>query len=539
MCHLTSNNLFNCYFRGKQFSMQQDLNLLLTPKQASDKQYYLPIIAKQLRIDESHIAFVMVTRRSIDARSRFVKVNMGVRVFVDEPVPSVLSYPFSYEDVSKKDEVVIVGAGPAGLFAALRLIELGYRPIVLERGKDVSSRKRDVASLNRNHPINLDSNYAFGEGGAGTFSDGKLYTRSKKRGDYRKVLETLCFHGATEAILSDAHPHIGTNVLPRIISNIRKTIVAAGGLVLFDARVDDIIIKDGKAKGVKTANGDVIEGVAVVLATGHSARDIYQLLYKKNILLEAKSFAMGVRVEHPQTLIDRIQYHMPDRGEYLPAASYGLVSQVDDRGVYSFCMCPGGFIVPASTGAAEVVVNGMSPSGRNSKFANSGIVVETRVEDVAAYAQYGVLAGLYMQMDLEKLAFENGGNGVVSPAQRLSDFVSGKYSQSLPSTSYHPGTQSSEMHKWLPSFFAKRLQEGFKSFDGKMRGFLTNEAIILGVESRTSSPVRIPRDATSFQHPQICGLYPCAEGAGYAGGIVSAAIDGERVAEKISEWLNA
>ncbi len=516
--------------------MPQDLNLLLTPKQASDKQYYLPIIAKQLNVDSSQIAHVMVTRRSIDGRSREVKVNLSVQVYIDEVVPDTLSCHFEYGDVSKKDEVVIVGSGPAGLFAALRLIELGYRPIVLERGKDVSSRKLDVASLNRNHPINIDSNYSFGEGGAGTFSDGKLYTRSKKRGDYRKTLETLCFHGANENILSDAHPHIGTEVLPRIIANIRKTILAAGGKVYFETRVADIIIKDGKAQGVKTANGDIITGRAVVLATGHSARDIYHLLHEKGILLEAKPFAMGVRVEHPQAMIDTIQYHTSTRGEYLPAAAYNLAQQVADRGVYSFCMCPGGFIVPAATGANEVVVNGMSPSERNSMFANSGIVVEIRAEDTVKYAKHGVLAGLYMQMELEKLAFEHGGNGVVSPAQRLADFVQGKFSKDLPKTSYHPGVQSSALHQWLPEFFSKRLQEGFKSFNGKMRGFVTNEALILGVESRTSSPVRIPRDISTFQHPQVKGLFPCAEGAGYAGGIVSAAIDGERVAEKFGDW---
>ena len=516
--------------------MPQDLNLLLTPKQASDKQYYLPIIAKLLNVDPIQIAFVMVTRRSIDARSRDVKVSMGVRVFLDEQVPQILSHQFEYGDVSKRDEVVIVGSGPAGLFAALRLIELGYKPVVLERGKDVSSRKRDVASLNRNQPINVDSNYAFGEGGAGTFSDGKLYTRSKKRGDYRKALEALCFHGASENILSDAHPHIGTNVLPRIIGNIRKTIITAGGKVYFDSRVTDILLKEGKAVGVKTANGDIVTGRAVILATGHSARDIYHLLHQKGILLEAKSFAMGVRVEHPQALIDTIQYHKESRGEYLPAAAYSLVNQVAGRGVYSFCKCPGGFIVPATTGLGEVVVNGMSPSERNFRFANSGIVVETRIEDAAAYAKHGVLAGLYMQMELESLAFKNGGNGVVAPAQRLADFVQGKISQDLPLTSYHPGVQSSPMHQWLPGFFSKRLQEGFKTFNGKMRGFLTNEALILGVESRTSSPVRIPRDSNTLQHPQIEGLFPCAEGAGYAGGIVSAAIDGERVADKVADW---
>lgn len=518
--------------------MPFDLNLVLTPKQASDKQYYLPIVAQQLRVSPSQIAFISVTRRSIDARSRNVKVNLGVRVFVDEAIPEPAGANFCYNDVSSKDEVVIVGAGPAGLFAALRLIELGLKPIVLERGKDVSTRKRDVASLNRNGAVDPNSNYAFGEGGAGTFSDGKLYTRSKKRGDYRKALEVLCFHGASEDILADAHPHIGTNVLPRIIANIRETIVSSGGKVVFNAQVSDILIKNGKAYGVKTTNGDKIEGRAVVLATGHSARDIYMLLHSKGVLLEPKPFAMGVRVEHPQQLIDSIQYHTPHRGEYLPAAAYSLVHQVAGRGVYSFCMCPGGFIVPASTDSNQVVVNGMSPSLRNSRFANSGIVVEVRVEDTAEYAKHGVLAGLYMQMELEQLAFQNGGNGVVAPAQALADFVAGVKSSSLPSTSYHPGVESTMMNRWLPPFFASRLQEGFKAFSSKMRGFLSNDALILGVESRTSSPVRIPRDADTLQHPQVEGLFPCAEGAGYAGGIISAAIDGERVAEKIAAWAN-
>ncbi|WP_047449996.1 NAD(P)/FAD-dependent oxidoreductase [Alistipes sp. ZOR0009] len=516
--------------------MPQELNLILTPKQASDKQYYLPIIAKTLNVDPHNIAFVRVVRRSIDARGKAVKVNMGVQVYVDEVIPETFSYKFDYPDVSHKDEVVIVGSGPAGLFAALRLIELGFKPIVLERGNDVSNRKRDVAQLNRNQPINVDSNYSFGEGGAGTFSDGKLYTRSKKRGDYRKALETLCFHGADENILEDAHPHIGTNVLPRIIANIRNTILNAGGQVHFGVRVNDVIVKDGTIKGVKTAGGETVLGKAVILATGHSARDIYELLHRKGILLEPKSFAMGVRVEHQQELIDSIQYHMPARGEYLPAAAYSIVQQVAGRGVYSFCMCPGGFIVPAATNRNEVVVNGMSPSLRNSKFANSGIVVEIRVEDFAEYAQYGPLAGLQMQMDLEKMAFEKGGNGVVSPAQRLSDFVQGKTSSELVKTSYHPGVTSSDMHKWLPWGIGQRLQEGFKAFDNKMKGFVTSEALILGVESRTSSPVRIPRDPSTLQHPQISGLFPCAEGAGYAGGIVSAAIDGERVAEAFVTW---
>lgn len=511
--------------------MPHELNLILTPKQASDKQYYLPIIAKTLNVDPHSIAFVRVVRRSIDARGRSVKVNIGVQVYVDEVIPDTFSYRFDYPDVSNSDEVIVVGSGPAGLFAALRLIEQGYKPIVLERGNDVSQRKRDVAQLNRNKPINIDSNYAFGEGGAGTFSDGKLYTRSKKRGDYRKALETLCFHGADENILEDAHPHIGTNVLPRIIANIRNTILQAGGKVLFGTKVCDVIVKDGVAKGVVTAQGERIPGRAVILATGHSARDIYGLLHSKGILVEPKSFAMGVRVEHPQEMIDKIQYHMPERGEFLPAAAYSLVHQVAGRGVYSFCMCPGGFIVPASTGSNEVVVNGMSPSLRNSRFANSGIVVEIRESDFMQYSKYGPLAGLHMQMELERQAYEQGGDGVVSPAQRLADFVAGKQSTDLPVTSYHPGVTASAIHHWLPAGIGERLQQGFKAFDSKMRGFITNEALILGVESRTSSPVRIPRDPATLQHPQIKGLFPCAEGAGYAGGIVSAAIDGERVAD--------
>ena len=518
--------------------MPYNLNLILTPKQASDQSYYLPIAAKMLNVKESQVAFIRVLRRSIDARSRNIKVNMTVEVYVDENIPNLLDYHFDYQDVSSKDEVVIVGSGPAGLFAALRLIELGYKPIVLERGKDVSSRKRDVASINRNQPVNEDSNYSFGEGGAGTFSDGKLYTRSKKRGDYRKALEVLCFHGANKNILYDAHPHLGTEVLPRIIAKIRQTIQESGGIICFESRVVDLIIKNGAIKGVITSQGDNIEGRAVILATGHSARDIYKLLHSKDILLESKSFAMGVRVEHPQLLIDSIQYHMPSRGEYLPAASYSLVSQIQGRGVYSFCMCPGGFIVPAATAADEIVVNGMSPSNRNSRYANSGIVVEIRTEDLHNYGKYGVLAGLQFQIELEKLAFAHGGGGVISPSQRLADFVAGRQSANLASTSYHPGIFTSPLHQWLPASIGPRLREGFKSFDQKMRGFLTNEALILGVESRTSSPVRIPRDPISWQHPQVRGLFPAAEGAGYAGGIISAAIDGEKAAEKVVEWIN-
>ena len=435
--------------------------------------------------------------------------------------------------VNDAPRIVIVGSGPAGLFAALRLIQLGYKPIILERGKEVSDRKRDIAKLNRESIVDEDSNYAFGEGGAGTFSDGKLYTRSTKRGDVRNVLNQLIFHGADANIGVDAHPHIGTNKLPRIIQKIRETILNFGGEFHFNQRVDDFIIEENKIIGVK-AGANSYQGEAVILGTGHSARGIYELMFEKDILLEAKAFAMGVRVEHPQSIIDSIQYHCEVRDEYLPAAAYSLVSQVNGRGVYSFCMCPGGFIVPATTSPNETVVNGMSPSMRNSKYANSGMVVQINLEDLDDYKQFGVLAGLRFQQDLERMAFNNGGLGQAAPAQRLVDFVKGKVSRDLPPTSYHPGIVSSPIHAWLPQHIGPRLQQGFKDFEKKMKGYLTNEAVILGVESRTSSPIRIPRDKISLEHPQISGLYPAGEGAGYAGGIVSAAIDGQRIAEAIA-----
>jgi uncharacterized FAD-dependent dehydrogenase len=490
-----------------------------------------------------------------------VKVNMTIELFIDgeqQPAPVHFDYP----DVSARDEVVIVGGGPAGLFAALRFIELGYRPIVLERGKDVSRRKRDIAEINRNGDVNPDSNYAFGEGGAGTFSDGKLFTRSKKRGDYNKALRTLVFHGAGQEILYDAHPHIGTDRLPAIMTAIRKTITDCGGRVLFDSRVDGMILDRGRARGV-TCNGDRIEGAAVVLATGHSAKDIYEMLHRQGILLQAKPFAMGVRVEHPQEVIDRIQYHGAGR-EYLPAAAYTLTAQVGGhggyggtrggsggnvthgergghggRGVYSFCMCPGGFIVPAMTDSSESVVNGMSPSSRNSLWANSGIVTEVRLEDFAHLeAGHGPLAGLRFQQQFEQAARIHGGPHQVAPAQRLTDFVAGRLSADLPATSYVPGVTPSRLDAWMPGFIASSLREGFKVFGGRMRGFLTPEAQIVGVESRTSTPVRIPRDPETLMHPQIKGLYPAGEGAGYAGGIISAALDGERVAEAAASAMD-
>ncbi len=512
--------------------MKKIINLSLSPKRASDEKYYKHDAAEFLHADEREITAVKILKKSIDARKKFVKINLRLEIWLSEPAKEE-KFILKLQNVSAKPEVIIAGAGPAGLFAALKLIEKGLKPVIFERGKDVKERKKDIQALNTNKGVNPDSNYCFGEGGAGTFSDGKLYTRSKKRGDVTRILNILKLHGAAENILSDAHPHIGTNKLPGIIVKIRETIKNAGGEIYFNTRITDFIVENEEVKGVVTQNGEKVYGKAVILATGHSARDIYEMMHKKDILLEEKSFAMGVRVEHPQGLIDGIQYSCKIRGDYLPAAAYSLVSQVRGRGVYSFCMCPGGFIVPAVTGKEEIVVNGMSPSRRNSKFANSGMVVEIRTEDFPEKEKYGVLAGLKFQQQLEKLAFQNGGRGLVAPAQRLHDFVNGKISASLPETSYHPGIISSPLHFWLPENIGTRLRKGFKIFGKKMRGYLTNEAVVLGVESRTSSPVRIPRDKKTLQHPQIKNLYPCGEGAGYAGGIISAALDGERCAEMI------
>ncbi|HRS44979.1 MAG TPA: FAD-binding protein, partial [Tenuifilum sp.] len=463
--------------------MPHDISIVLRPDEAANETAVVRAIARKIDIPTDSIRHYYITRKSIDARKGKVLVNLCVRVFIGEEKIIDERPIFNYNDVRNAMPVIIVGAGPAGLFAALRLIELGFKPIVIERGKSVSHRKRDIAMLNREHQLNPDSNYAFGEGGAGTFSDGKLYTRSKKRGDYRRILQALVDHGADPAILYEAHPHIGTNRLPGIITRIRETILQHGGEVLFSSRVTEIIIDSGQAVGVKLADGQRINGKAVILATGHSARDIYHMLHNQSIALEAKPFAMGVRVEHPQALIDAIQYHGIPRSEYLPAAAYSLVHQVEGRGVYSFCMCPGGFIVPAATGTNEVVVNGMSPSDRNSRWANSGIVVEIRLDDLAGYAQHGIFAGLEFQAELERLAKQHGGYGVQAPAQRLVDFVEGRFSSNLPACSYHPGLNSSEMHLWLPEHIGFRLREGFKAFGKKMKGFLTNDAVILGVES--------------------------------------------------------
>lgn len=517
--------------------MSTIIELKLTPAQAASEKDFMTAAGVSAGVAPADISYYRIIRRSIDARKRGnIIVNMAIEIGIDnekpEPTPHI-----EYQNVVGKPEIIIVGAGPAGLFAALELIEQGYRPIVLERGLDVSNRKHSIAAINRNEAIDPDSNYCFGEGGAGTYSDGKLYTRSKKRGTNRKVLEILHQHGASEEILYEAHPHIGTDLLPRIIERIRETITTSGGVVRFSTRVTDLIIKDNRLKGVIDQHDERIEAAAVILATGHSARDIYELLHAKGVLLEAKPFAMGVRVEHQQSLIDMIQYKQ-ERGEHLPAAAYSLVAQVNGRGVYSFCMCPGGFIVPAGTSPGECVVNGMSPSGRNNIYANSGIVTEVRLEDFADLVpHFGVLAGLKFQQQLEMMgSAQGGGKGQVAPAQLLTDFVMGQNSITTLPTSYHPGVVVSDMDKWMPKFMSKALRGGFKEFENKMHGYITDEAQIVGIESRTSSAVRIPRDRETFMHPQVSGLFPSGEGAGYAGGIVSAAVDGAATAQAVVRY---
>lgn len=512
--------------------MPETITLTLSPRQASDEEIYLPIAARRVGVNRDKIALARIVKRSVDARGRSVKVNLTIELYVDgDRTPPAVYFDYPY--VGGRDEVVVVGGGPAGLFCALRLIEHGLRPVILERGREVSERKKDIALLNRNGALNPDSNYAFGEGGAGTFSDGKLFTRSKKRGDYNKALQALVFHGAGPEILYEAHPHIGSDKLPAIMTAMRKTITDCGGEIVFNARVTDIVLKGERVKGVMCGERQ-IAGAAVVLATGHSADDIYEMLHRHGVPIQAKPFAMGVRVEHPQELIDHIQYHGAGR-EYLPAASYSLVAQIGGRGVYSFCMCPGGFIVPAMTDAAESVVNGMSPSLRNSLWANSGMVTEIRAGDFEHLrAEFGELAGLEYRRRFERAARVNGGSAQVAPAQRLTDFLSGKTSASLPATSYVPGVTPSHFGEWMPRMITDVLRGGFHTFGGRMKGFITDEAQIVGVESRTSSPVRIPRDPETLAHPLIAGLYPVGEGAGYAGGIISAALDGERIADAIA-----
>ncbi len=519
--------------------MKKLLELALLPEVAFDEQLLQQHIYRLLRLQPADKPVIRQLKRSVDARSRQVKVNITLEVYMGELPPPLLTFKKEYPNVTHAPQAIVVGGGPAGMFAALRLIELGIKPILLERGKDVRSRRRDLAAITKHHTVNADSNYCFGEGGAGTYSDGKLYTRSKKRGDVRRILEILVAHGATEEILVDAHPHIGTNKLPLIVTALRESIESAGGEFHFNTKVTDLILADDTIKGVVTQNGGHIEGIGVILATGHSARDVFELLHAREVYIEAKPFAMGVRIEHPQPLIDEIQYHTADRGDYLPASSYALVAQVKhkgvEKGVFSFCMCPGGYIVPSATAPGEVVVNGMSPSRRDSKYANSGMVVAIDADDLLPYQQYGPLAGLQMQRELEQRACAIAGGTQAAPAQLMTDFVQHKVSRELLPTSYQPGLVSVEMTEVLPENIAFRLKEGFKVFGQKMKGYLTNQAQIVGVESRTSSPVRIPRDKESLEHVQIKRLFPCGEGAGYAGGIVSAAMDGERCAEKLAQ----
>ncbi|NDW17634.1 FAD-binding protein [Dysgonomonas sp. 216] len=519
--------------------MQKDIDLRLSPQQASDLDTIKTIFSAETGILYKDIESVRIIRRSIDARQRNIIVNVRVRGYINEQEPQIKYSSIEYPDVSNAKQVIVVGAGPAGLFAALRLIELGLKPIVVERGKNVRERKHDTSMMSKEHIVNPESNYCFGEGGAGAFSDGKLYTRSKKRGNVEKILNVFCQHGANTDILVDAHPHIGTDKLPGIIEKMRMQIIASGGEVHFNTRMDSLVIDDGKVKGITTNTQQEFDG-AVILATGHSARDVYRMLHKQNIRIEAKGLAIGVRIEHPAHLIDQIQYHSEEgRGKYLPAAEYSFVEQVNGRGVYSFCMCPGGIIVPSASGEEQVVVNGMSPSNRGSKWSNSGVVVEIHPEDFPEYSEYGELSLLHFQEYIEKLAWIHGGKSQIAPAQRLYDFINNKKSSNLPPTSYTPGIVSSSLHEWMPLFISSRLQEGLKAVGKKNRGYLTNDALIIGVESRTSSPVRVVRERESLQHPDIEGLYPCGEGAGYAGGIVSAAMDGERCAEALAFWLQA
>ncbi len=510
----------------------QQINIIASPDVAFDTENLYQFIQKSYQFTDFR-----VLKRSIDARQKTIKVNLTIALYQNEILPNLLSTQLKYQDVHQKQQAIIVGAGPAGLFAGLRLIELGIKPIILERGQDVRARRRDLAAINKAQIVNTESNYCFGEGGAGTYSDGKLYTRSHKRGDMMRVLETLVGHGATEDILIDAHPHIGTNKLPVIVQNIRETILKYGGEVHFNTKVIDFIVEKNKMKGVITADNKTWEGVGVILATGHSARDIFSLLDQKKIDIEFKPFALGVRIEHPQKLIDKIQYHCEERGDYLPASSYSLVSQVNyknkQRGVFSFCMCPGGFIVPAATENGEIVVNGMSPSRRNSKFANSGIVVAIDEEDVKNFKSFGALAGVAFQKSVEEKSCQLAGNTQKAPAQKMVDFIQKKKSNDLLDCSYQPGLSSVVLDEVLPDFVAHTLREGFIDFGKKMSGYLTNEAQIIGVESRTSSPIRIPRDPKTCEHTQISNFFPCGEGAGYAGGIMSAAMDGEKCAENL------
>lgn len=528
--------------------MIQEYQLRVLPEIAANEQRLKAYLSTEKGLNPAEINATRILKRSIDARQRTIFINLKVRVYLNE-IPCDDAFPMvDYPSVEGKPQVIVVGAGPGGLFAALRLIELGFRPIVVERGKNVRDRKLDLAAISREHLVNPESNYSFGEGGAGAYSDGKLYTRSKKRGNTDKILQVFCQFGASSSILIDAHPHIGTDKLPRVIENMRNKIIACGGEVHFETRMDALIIENEEVKGIETHTGQTFHG-PVILATGHSARDVYRWLATNGVALEAKGIAVGVRLEHPAELIDQIQYHRKEgRGNYLPAAEYSFVTQVEGRGVYSFCMCPGGFVVPAASGPEQVVVNGMSPSNRGSRWSNSGMVVEIQPEDLGAKTlqlpgedftnDLPVLQMLRFQEALERQCWLQGGRTQVAPAQRMEDFTRRKLSIDLPESSYSPGLIASPLHFWMPEFISKRLSQGFQQFGRSSRGFLTNQATMIGVETRTSAPVRIVRHRDTLQHLTIKGLFPCGEGAGYAGGIVSAGVDGERCAEAVSCYLN-
>ena len=535
---------FICTFAIHYLYMTRDINLRILPQEAYNEQSIMAYLQQKEGIKAQAIR---VLKRSIDARQRTIYVNLTVRVFMNEEPEELLFTPVEYHHVSDAPQVIVVGAGPGGLFAALRLIELGLRPIVIERGKDVHERKKDLARIRPEQRVDPESNYSFGEGGAGAYSVGKLYTRSKKRGNSERILNIFVQHGASPNILADAHPHIGTDRLPRVIENMRNTILKYGGEVHFQTKMTSLIIKNNKVVGVETANSQLFYG-PVILATGHSARDVYRWFADNNIEIEAKGIAVGVRLEHPATLIDQIQYHSKQgRGKWLPAAEYSMVQQVEGRGVYSFCMCPGGFVVPAASGPEQIVVNGMSPSNRGGKWSNSGMVVEIRPEDIGALSNSPsmgrtpdcpeALSVLLFQEELERQCWLQGNQKQTAPAQKMADFVNGRLSADLNPSSYAPGLLASPLHFWMPKFVSSRLREAFKIWGKQKHGFLTNEATVIGVETRTSSPVRIIRDAETLQHIKIAGLFPCGEGAGYAGGIVSAGVDGERCAEACASYL--
>ncbi|MEO6830943.1 MAG: FAD-dependent protein [Chitinophagaceae bacterium] len=520
--------------------MTKKITLALSPKDAADSEFLKKEISAAIGIPLQRISGYSILKRSIDARSHTngVQIIQLIDVFIDEHIQAQSSFNPKLKDVHNAPEVLIVGAGPAGMFAALKLISLGIKPVILERGKDVRSRRRDLANLNKQGIVNPESNYCFGEGGAGTYSDGKLYTRSTKRGDVGRLLNLFVHFGAAENILYDAHPHIGTNKLPQIITAMREAIKACGGQILFEKKLVDIRIKNGEIAGIITEDGTQIDVRALILANGHSARDIFELLHRKQVLIEAKAFALGVRIEHPQALIDTIQYHCAIRGDYLPPASYSLVAQAQGRGVFSFCMCPGGIIAPAATAPGEIVVNGWSPSKRNNPFANSGTVVTVDEKDFVQAGFTGPLAGMQFQAMVEKLAYKSGGsNGNTAPAQRLRDFATGQLSTTLPDCSYLPGVNSALLAETLPAAVNNSLKDAVQIFGKKMKGYLTNEALVVATESRTSSPVRIPRDKESLQHPEVRGLFPCGEGAGFAGGIISAGMDGEKCAEAAARMV--